>query len=185
MHLLDLKPRIRRLDQFPELLLRPLFRVDNHQHRDIQLPQHPLFIPRPGPEFRKNRIIDNERCARGRGLERGDELSEDGNTFSVGPIVDALADEEGGGVVHGLRVEEIVAHVGDAGAERWVGFGQERFALGDHVGGFVLHDEGEVGELFGEGDGDVAGAAADVDDFAGAEAGPGVAVAEFGDLPVH
>lgn len=186
MDLFDLKPTIRLLDQFPELLLRPLFRIDHNQHGDIQLPQQPLLIPRPRVQFREHRIIDNERGSGGRGLQRRDKLAQDGDAFLIGPIVDALADEEGRGIVHGLRVEEIVAHIGDAGAEGEIGgFGEQRLALGDHVRGFVLDDEGEGGELLGEVDGDVAGAAADVDDFAVAEALPGVAVAELGELAVH
>ena len=186
MDLLNLKPTIRLLDQFPELLLCPLFRIDDHQHGDIQLPQEPLLIPRPRVQFRQDRIIDDERGSGGRRLQRRDKLAQDGDAFLIGPVVDALADEEGRGIVHGLRVEEIVPHVRDAGAEGEIGgFGEEGLALGDHVRGFVLDDEREGRELLGEVDGDVAGAAADVDDLAVAEALPGVAVAEFGELAVH
>lgn len=58
----------------------------------------------------------------------------------------ALADEEGAGVVDGLRVEEVVLHVSDTGAD----FGREKgLALGDHLVRSVLDEEGELRELLG------------------------------------
>ncbi len=66
----------------------------------------------------------------------------------------ALADEEGAGVVDGLRGEEVVEHVGDAGAE---GGCEEGGALGDHLGGGVLNYEVEGGELLRMGKGGLVG----------------------------
>ena len=186
MHLPHLKPLIRPFNQLPKLLLRPLLRIDNHHHSDIKLSQKSLLIPRPLAQFRQHSIINQQRRPRHGVLKRGHKSAENADSLGVRPIMDALADEIGGGAVDGLRVEEVVLGVGDAGAEGWVVGGEEEgLAGGEHGGGFVLYGEGEGGELFGEVDGDVAASAADVDDFAGAEFGPVVAVAEFGELAVH
>lgn len=145
MHLPHLEPRIRLLDQVSKLPLRPLLRVDDDQHRHIQLPQQAFLIPDSLPQFRQDGVVDQQRGARGAIFEGGDQGAEDTDGFAVGPVVDALADEVGGGVADGLRGEEVVLGVGDAGAEGWVG--EERGAGGQHGGGFVLHGEGQVGEL--------------------------------------
>ena len=58
----------------------------------------------------------------------------------------------------GLRGEEVVRHVGDAGLE----LGREgRFGL-LHGVGEVLDDKGQVGKSFGDLDADVAGGASDL-----------------------
>ena len=64
----------------------------------------------------------------------------------------ALSDEERRRIMHGLGIEEIVTHVLNAAAKGWIGgrgFCKKWLALGDHVVGFVLDDEGEGGKLLG------------------------------------
>lgn len=144
MHLDNLKPLIRFLQQSLKLLLSPLLRIQNYHHPNVQLTQPPLLKPRLLTQCGQYGIIDEQRGSWLALLQRRHEPAQYLDAFLIGPVVHALADEEGAGVEDRLGVEEIVLHVGDTRLD----FGRQKgLALGDHLVRAVLDDKGELGEL--------------------------------------
>lgn len=117
MNLDNLKPFICVLQQPPELLLGPLLRIQDYHHSNVQLTQSSLLKPRLLTPFGQYGIIDKERGSWFALLQCGQKRAQDLDTLLVGPVVHALANEEGADIVDGLGIEEVVLHVDDTGAD--------------------------------------------------------------------
>lgn len=138
----NLIPRIGFFQKSLKLGLRTLFRPKSYQHEHIQLPQSALLMGWSRSRLGHDGVIDQQWCVLCGALETRDESFEDSDYVTVGPVVCALADEEGGHVAQRLGLEEVVLHEADSAL-----YGLDQcLALSEHVGGGVLDDKSEIRE---------------------------------------
>jgi hypothetical protein len=155
--------RTRLVKYIPPLLLRPLLGIMHRHNRNIASSIRLLDVGFERASSRRHAVVDQNNGV-GVNLHDGDEGLKEADAVFVGPVPEDVSEHEGDDVAGGgggLRFEHVALVEFDAGLKGW---GEGLLALGEEGLGDVLDFEGEGGELGGEGGGEVAVAAADVDD---------------------